>query len=436
MRAKTSTCSIVFFLALFFFSLPIESPAQASKTYGLAVMNVKAIGIPETAAASLTETFHTSFSELIARRPPELKDAYELLERSQMDKIFDQFQTQDTGCTDVQCAVEFGKMLSVQRIVISSVGQVEETYTVTVRLVDVESSKVIRSVSRKHAGKLSGVIDLLPFMGYEVLTGVKPVYPVVKQQGEIISSPVSKVLPNIKEMPAGLTMVNIPAGTFQMGSMDGNSDEKPIHTVSISAFEMSATEITQGQYKTVMGKNPSKFTGYDNLPVENVTWLDAVRFCNALSEIASLEKCYNERTWECYFLQNGFRFPTEAEWEYACRAGTTTKYYTGDTDSDLERAGWYSENSNSTTHPVGQKTPNLWGLYDMHGNVWELCNDWYGRYTTEYQTNQTGIRKDGNRVVRGGSFKNKSFHCRSASRYYRVYSSSRIGFRVVRHVSP
>jgi hypothetical protein len=139
-------------------------------------MNVRAIGIPETAAASLTETFHTAFSELIARRPPEMKDAYDLLERTQMDKIFDQFQIQDTGCTDVQCAVEFWKMLSVQRIVISSVGQVGETYTVTVRLVDVESSKIIRSASRKHEGKLDGVIDLLPLMGYQVLTGVEPNY--------------------------------------------------------------------------------------------------------------------------------------------------------------------------------------------------------------------------------------------------------------------
>jgi formylglycine-generating enzyme required for sulfatase activity len=419
----------LFAAGLFLVLVPRPADCQTEK-YGLAVMNVKAIGIPETAAASLTETFHTSFSELIARRPPELKDAYDLLERTQMDKIFDQFQTQDSGCTDIQCAVEFGKMLSVQRIVISSVGQVEDTYTVTVRLVDVASSKVIRSVSRKHEGKLSGVIDLLPLMGYELLTGVKPVYPVAQQRRN--AAPTASPQP-VETQPSrqsdsflnsiGIKMVPIPGGTFEMGTNVGPGDDKPVHSVTLSAFEMSATEITQGQYKAVMGTNPSMFTGDDNLPVENVSWNDAVAFCRALSQKTGGE----------------FRLPTEAEWEYACRAGTTTVYNLGDAESDLARAGWYNSNSNSTTHPVGQKTPNSWGLYDMHGNVWEWCNDWYATYSSDSVTNPTGPSTGSSHLRRGGCWHNYAWFCRSANRGGGAPAeggSDYTGFRVVCRVSP
>jgi hypothetical protein len=161
---------------LFFLTIPPFAACQ-SPTMGLAVMNVKAIGIPETAALALTETFHSTLHELVSiRKPPELTDSYDLIERSQMDKIFDQFQIQYSGCSDEKCAVEFGKMFSVQRIIISSVGLVGETYTVQVRLVDVESSRIIRSVSRNLAGKIDGVIDLLARMGYELLTGPKTVH--------------------------------------------------------------------------------------------------------------------------------------------------------------------------------------------------------------------------------------------------------------------
>jgi formylglycine-generating enzyme required for sulfatase activity len=430
-------------------SLTRTAECQAEK-YGLAVMNIKAIGIPETAAAALTETFHTSFSELIARRPQELKDAYELLERSQMDKIYDQFQTQDSGCTDVQCAVEFGKMLSVQRIVISSVGQVEDTYTVTVRLVDVESSRVIRSVSRKHGGKLSGVIDLLPLMGYEVLTGVKPNYPssIVHQETNtpptIPTSPLSKPQKDNGQIGSyispydmmGMKFVSIPVGSFQMGSTNGDADERPVHLVSLSGFDMSAYEITQGSYKEVMRTNPSKNTGDDNLPVENVSWWDAIKFCNALSVKAGLQRCYNENTGDCDFSKNGFRLPTEAEWEYACRAGTTTKYYTGDEESDLEQAGWYRNNKNkkSETHPVGKKIPNAWGLFDMHGNVWEWCNDWYASYSSRDSNNPLGISNELNRVIRGGSCTNFADYSRSANRNNTTPGSryGYVGFRIVR----
>jgi formylglycine-generating enzyme required for sulfatase activity len=187
--------------------------------------------------------------------------------------------------------------------------------------------------------------------------------------------------------------------------------------VTISGFEMSATEITQAQYEAVMGTNPSYFKG-ENLPVERVSWNDAMEFCQKLSE----------RTGQRYDL------PTEAEWEYACRAGTTTKYYTGDSDNALARAGWYVVNSGKTTHPGGQKEGNSFGLYDMHGNVWEWCRDWYGAYSSQSQSNPTGPGSGSFRVLRGGGLAIPADSCRAANRPDGSQAAGRyiVGLRVVR----
>ncbi len=139
---------------------------------------------------------------------------------------------------------------------------------------------------------------------------------------------------------SGITFVSIPAGSFLMGSNNGDDDEKPVHTVTLDGFEMGATEVTQGQYGEVMGENPSSFTGDDTLPVDKATWFNAAKFCNKLSEREGLEKCYDDSLQTRNFAANGFRLPTEAEWEYACRAGTSTQYNTGSDESDLVRAGW------------------------------------------------------------------------------------------------
>ncbi|MFC1539087.1 SUMF1/EgtB/PvdO family nonheme iron enzyme [Candidatus Latescibacterota bacterium] len=236
--------------------------------------------------------------------------------------------------------------------------------------------------------------------------------------------------------PNEITMVSIPAGSFEMGSNDGEEDEKPVHTVTLDySFEMSVYEITQGQYQAVIGSNPSNGFGVgDYYPVYNLHWHDAIAFCNMLSDSEGLERCYNESTGACDFTKNGFRLPTEAEWEYACRAGTMTAYYTGDSESDLARAGWYDVNSSNVAHPVGQKTPNAWGLYDMHGNEWEWCNDWYGSYSSESATNPIGAQTSATRVFRGGGWGNNGGSSRSASRNSNTPYAGNvgIGFRVAR----
>jgi len=162
-------------------------------------------------------------------------------------------------------------------------------------------------------------------------------------------------------------MVAIPAGRFVMGDKD--QADAPPHEVTVSAFYMDKYPVKQDRYQAVMGGNPSRWKGANN-PVEQVRWSDAVRYCNKRSQLEGLEPCYDLRAWKCNFDANGYRLPTEAEWEYACRAGSATAYFFGDTPSKLGDYAWYDKNSGGHPRPVGQKQPNRWGLFDICGNVW------------------------------------------------------------------
>ncbi len=189
--------------------------------------------------------------------------------------------------------------------------------------------------------------------------------------------------------------------------------EKPAHAVTLSKpFYMGRYEVTQEQYSQVMGTNPSFFKGR-SLPVVTVSWEEAVAFCKKMGD--------------------GIGLPSEAEWEYACRAGTTTLFYSGDADSALDDVGWHGNNSLETTHVVGRKTANAWGLYDMHGNVWEWCQDWYGELGAESVTDPQGLGSGKHRVLRGGSWYHLAQYCRSANRSYDTPGNhdDSFGFRVV-----
>ena len=201
-----------------------------------------------------------------------------------------------------------------------------------------------------------------------------------------------------------MDFVLIKAGSFQMGSERGYSDEKPVHEVTITKpFYMGVYELSQAQWKALMGDNPANFKG-DDLPVEQVSWEDCQKFLAKLKEKAG-------QGMTC-------RLPTEAEWEYACRAGSTAAYCFGDDEGGLGEYAWYTANSDTKTHPVGQKKPNAWGLYDMHGNVWEWCADrydyWY--YGESPAEDPKGPAAADSRVVRGGAWLNDSVDARSASR--------------------
>lgn len=216
----------------------------------------------------------------------------------------------------------------------------------------------------------------------------------------------------------GMKFVLIPSGSFMMGSgisvketirqfglsKQHYEGEHPQHKVTISRpFYLQSTEVTQGQWQKVMGNNPSHFKHRgENCPVESVSWHDAQEFIKRLNEIEGTDE---------------YRLPTEAEWEYACRAGSTTRFCFGDDAQMLGEYAWYYNNSKGRTHLVRQKKPNTWGLYDMHGNAWEWCQDWYGPYPKGHVTNPKGPSSgEDRRVSRGGSWCYGVSHIRSAIR--------------------
>lgn len=243
----------------------------------------------------------------------------------------------------------------------------------------------------------------------------------------------------------GMKLVLIPPGEFEMGSskeeveqlvqearrqnapqwyIDRIPSESPKHRVRITkAFYLGACEATQAEYERVMGDSPSQFKGDPSRPVENVSWADAAAFCRKLGEKEG----------------KTYRLPSEAEWEYACRAGTTTKWSPGDSEADLRGYAWIAPHSGETTHPVGRRKPNAWGLFDMHGNVWEWCNDWWtqGYYANSPANDPRGPATGSIRVGRGGSWSGPGRYCRSAfpNSFAPSYGSGHLGFRVVCELS-
>ena len=231
-------------------------------------------------------------------------------------------------------------------------------------------------------------------------------------------------------------MAHINGGRFTMGSPDNefgfSNREGPQHQVTVSSFYIGIYPVTQAEYQEIMGVNPSEFRG-SSLPVEQVNWFDAIEYCNRLSIKEGLTPAYTVTGTNVRWNReaNGYRLPTEAEWEYACRAGTQTPFYSGTSVND---AGWYAANSGGRTRPVGEKQPNSWGLYDMHGNVLEWCWDWLGNYTSEGQTNPQGAATGTTRVYRGGSWRFEAYQTRSAYRFGNNPNlrSFLVGFRLAR----
>ncbi len=224
-----------------------------------------------------------------------------------------------------------------------------------------------------------------------------------------------------------MTLVKIPAGTFAMGTGSMDYDwlgrSRPVHPVTISrAFFIGKYEVTQAQYEAVMGVDPSFFTGDNNRPVEQINWNEATAFCEALK----IKSGYN------------VHLPSEAQWEYACKAdhgNEDTNYHFGNDPHQLPDYAWHGVNSGGTTWAVGKKLPNSFGLYDMCGNVWEWCNDWYAEdyYSSSPSTDPPGPSSGTLRVLRGGAYNSFEYSCRSASRHYGVPSEADAdyGFRVV-----
>ena len=202
-------------------------------------------------------------------------------------------------------------------------------------------------------------------------------------------------------------MIKVEGSTFSMGATseqgsDADDDEKPVHSVTLSDYYIGETEVTQELWEAVMGSNPSRFKGNNQRPVESVSWKDCQKFIKELNRLTGKK----------------FRLPTEAEWEYAARGGKYSRGYTYSGSDNADEVAWYYDNSGDETHPVKTKKANKLGLYDMSGNVWEWCNDWYGGYQSNSQTNPTGPSKGEYRVLRGGSWGNFDWCVRVSFRYF------------------
>lgn len=264
---------------------------------------------------------------------------------------------------------------------------------------------------------LTVVLAIGGYLVVSVLTKSRTKSVTSPQRGDVITNTI------------GMKLVWIPAGEFEMGYFDNTPEEKPVHSVKITdGFRMGQTEVTQGQYKTVMNSQPWSGKIFTQESASNpgnyVSWNDAVEFCKKLSQKEGVT----------------YRLPTEAEWEYACRAGTQTEYSFGDSKSLLGEYAWFTGNAykidEKYAHPVGQKKPNPWGLYDMHGNVSEWCSDRYDAdyYSKSPTADPQGSTTGGSRVLRGGSWSSTPWGCRSAFRgdgISPVVRDGVAGFRIV-----
>jgi formylglycine-generating enzyme required for sulfatase activity len=248
---------------------------------------------------------------------------------------------------------------------------------------------------------------------------------------------------------SGIQMVSLPGGQFTMGTSDGNADEGPPHQVTVSPFLMDKFEVTHEMFAKAQLPDPSHWQENPKTPVERVRWRDAKAYCNERSRLEGLKPCYNEKTveWDCDYSADGYRFPTEAEWEYAARAGTTLPYEFGALDK-VQQFAWVASNGEQKTHPVGEKKPNAWGLFDMYGNVSEWCEDVYSPtyYKESPAIDPTGPASPGHdvkRVMRGGNWNTGPDAARVTYREGQrtgntdaCFATDFCGFRCVRRASP
>ena len=269
-----------------------------------------------------------------------------------------------------------------------------------------------------------------------------------KSKSTASSSP-SSGAPTAVVTKSGIEAVYLPGGKFTMGASDGNPDEAPPHQVTVTSFLMDKVEVTHEMFAKAELPDPSHWQENPKTPVERVRWRDAKSYCNERSKLEGLNPCYNEKTveWDCDYSANGYRLPTEAEWEYAARAGTTTPYDFGSADK-LRQYAWYNENADQKTHGVGQKKASAWGLSDMDGNVSEWCEDvysptYYKESPASDPTGPTSPDADVKRVMRGGNWSASADACRVTYRRGErtgntdaCFATDYCGFRCVRRITP
>jgi len=406
------------------------------------------------------DSFYVEFSNEFRNKTDDRR--FTVLTRNDLEKLInmeEKFQLSDYSSKEK--TAEMQRVLNAQQILYCLIVKVSNEIRITVsrrsfpELSLLRGGKTIRITSKNQL--FDKIPELVQAMVNEIAGGATPTQtnPISNStpppQQPSPQTPKAPVINENLPLPANFVLIEV--DTFTMGSPSnewGRYDDEVQHRVTVSSFFMGKYQVTQAEYEAVMGTNPSHFKG-SNLPVENVSWYDAIEYCNRLSQKENLTPAYiidksrndinntSKRDTVRWLITwnkntNGYRLPTEAEWEYACRAGTTTPFNTGN-NITTGNANYVSKYKKTTT--VGSFEPNPWGLYDMHGNVGEWCWDWIGSYANGSQTDPRGPVSGDYRVVRGGSWRHTADDARSAKRsnFTPSYGSDCVGFRLVRSIN-
>lgn len=354
-------------------------------------------------------------------------EGYEAYDRVSMSQIMGEHNFQRTGYVSDTQIKQLGEMTGATYILICEVAFVDEANIVLVsKIIDIETTKVISNADIQSTSDGQSILEACRSLAKRLLK-VDSSYSRPNTSNKVApsqSSSTSVSQGQSKEISVNgvsFKMIYVAGGTFTMGAtaeQDGyGSDETPTHQVTLSDYFIGETEVTQELWYAVMGTNPSKFTRSSRNPVEMVSWYDCQAFIQKLNQLTGLR----------------FRLPTEAEWEYAARGGNSSKGYKYSGSNRIDDVAWNDGNSGNTTHEVATCYPNELGLYDMSGNVWEWCSDWYGSYSSMAQTDPSGAGSGSYRVYRGGSWFNYARGCRVAYRY-RNTPGDRFGYLGLRLV--
>jgi formylglycine-generating enzyme required for sulfatase activity/TolB-like protein len=329
-----------------------------------------------------------------------------------IERVMEEHHIERSGMTDPESIKAIGAAVNAQYVLSANVRRLGADNYFSASILHIVEASQGQGAREKYRDVSDG-LTLMPKMGQVLADGAAPARGAPPEN-----------------------MVLVEGGSFQMGSNNGDDNEKPVHSVTVKSFYLGKYEVTQKEWVEVMGSNPSRLKG-DNLPVEEVSWYEAVEYCNKRSVKEGLTPAYRGSgdSIICDFNATGYRLPTEAEWEYAAKGGNKDlMVYEYSGGNSAGAVAWYTDNSGGQTHPVGTKQPNSLGLYDMSGNVWEWCWDRYGSYSSGAQTDPRGASSGFHRVHRGGSWDYAAAHVRSANRSINAPSIrfSNVGFRLLR----
>lgn len=389
---------------------------------------VKKVAILETVdvVGDVTPGTKLTIRTLMAKAITEI-DGYEALARVNLGQIMGEHNFQRTGNVSDDQIREIGAMTGAAYILICEVAYIDKVnVTLTTQMIDIETAKYIGVAIEQSATDAKSIMNACVSLARQLLLGGSSSSKsntgnsTYVQQSSTTTNQQSQVRV-IEVNGVKFKMIYVAGGTFTMGAtaeqIGYDNDETPAHQVTLSDYFIGETEVTQELWYAVMGANPSNFTRSSRNPVEMVSWHDCQSFIQKLNQLTGLR----------------FRLPTEAEWEFAARGGNSSKGYKYSGSNRIEDVAWYDGNSGGTTHEVGTCYPNELGIYDMSGNVWEWCSDWYGSYSSMAQTDPSGAGSGSYRVLRGGGWGGSAQICRVAIRSYGTpdYRYDPLGFRLV-----